>query len=782
MRTRHRLSARLLGFLLTAVALSAQISTHRVPDATNVDSSNGGMHKDDDSSPEPNQRVHGEITFAEGQGPIQLVEVNAVCPAFTRLMAIPNAKGRFSFSFDPDRLTDRELANRCTLQPLVDGYRSEPIRLDDLNTRSGRNLGKIALTLISPDRRAVSGSTDGQTDSDARRVFSKVADKASKQDWTGAAELLRERIAKHQTDSHAWLNLGILEQIQGDDAKAEKYYLEAAKDAPQFAVPLLHAASLELTKKEYDASRLHSQAAIDLNPKAFPRAYSLNSSANLAIRHDKAAEKNARAGLELDTAHQYPELEFVLGSVLYGRHELKGATEHLRRYIQLLPNGVNAGTAANQLSRIHQEANALIGLTGAAAEASTGPRSLLLSSGTAAGLLSVQKTNNALLAGAETYTCLASVLSPSGSIRTGAADIRRSDIAVSDGKEIYGAVDGKQFSKKLNELTGDHFSTTGLFSSIARVVLAAKKVAVSPAGEVNLAGETELRFNFHSLPGSADWAITNNQQSATAGEEGWFLIDKGTLELRTVFVRAINIPDTLRLLYLDALISYQSETLAGRRALLPNKARVEVGELDGVKRVNLISFDHCQAFTAESTVLFAEPTTHVQVTHTATQSVLPDELDIVVTPLTSLSLATLGQHDVIAAQVTQSVRKGGRELIASGAPIEGHAWAIRGQETMVIQFDRVLTKDGWRPFYARLLSLEPTNKMTIETGPYVSSSMLPEDADSFNLDVPGVATIRLNSQASALTPGIRMVWKTEPLLNRRSEGRLPQMSTSGDLK
>jgi hypothetical protein len=385
-----------------------------------------------------------------------------------------------------------------------------------------------------------------------------------------------------------------------------------------------------------------------------------------------------------------------------------------------------------------------------------------------AGLL--QDRNAPLLAKTSAYTCLES-MSPAkidSRGRSVAAETIRVDIAVSDGKEIYGPAGGKRFLEGTQrDLLGYSFSTTGLFSSIARALITGNKLAVEPAGEFVSNGEPVLRYNFHALPDTAPWTIGYGKESGSAAEEGWFLVDSKTLLLRRVFVNAANIPSNLKLVNLSALIDYESETIAGRRVLLPSLAKVEVGERSGTRRVSLMSFDHCRAFTVDSTLSFTETSADTQSNQANNPTRLPIGVEVMVSPNAPVSLAAASGNDVITATVAQPVILKGRELIARGAIVEGHVRLKRGETSVVIQLDRVQTTLGWAPFYAQLISLGPTIQAHI-----------PRRAEPSSLEVPGVATISFASETAELPAETQLVWKTEPLVATPKETPVPQLNTS----
>jgi tetratricopeptide (TPR) repeat protein len=95
----------------------------------------------------------------------------------------------------------------------------------------------------------------------------------------------------------------------------------------------------------------------------YPVAYFYNAAANLNVGQIDTAEKSARAGEKLDTAHQYPALERVLAMILERKKDYAGAAAHLRSYLMLAPDAEDAARTKKDLADLER-------LTGANAQAS----------------------------------------------------------------------------------------------------------------------------------------------------------------------------------------------------------------------------------------------------------------------------------------------------------------------------------------------------------------------------------------------------------------------------
>lgn len=347
----------LAGIWITGLASQAFCQgtlVRQTPQSATTDSS--GHLKKGDAASANDTTAHGLVVLADGSAPMELVEIYGGCGGIQKLIAIADSKGRISFN--PSVLTgDAIKAKACTVHASLDGYLSETKAVTDTNLKSGGKLGKIVLQPLSSSVDGLISRADGEANKAQRTMYEKALDEAAKQDWANAIASLEKATSAYPGYSSAWLSLGILQQSRRDRAGAEKSFLEAARVDPRFALPLIQAAALEALQGDWQATLAHSQKAIDINPAAFPQAYSLNALANISLQNADAAEKSAREGLRLDTEHQYLELEYALGIVLYSKNDNEGAAKHLQAYVDESPEGSNAAAARNELAQMQAGAS-----------------------------------------------------------------------------------------------------------------------------------------------------------------------------------------------------------------------------------------------------------------------------------------------------------------------------------------------------------------------------------------------------------------------------------------
>ncbi|HZU24890.1 MAG TPA: hypothetical protein VFA04_05180 [Bryobacteraceae bacterium] len=737
----------MLAIVLGCCHALGQSTMHRsVPQSDTRDSS--GNLRTDQISPAA-AIVTGQVTLEDGSPPNELVEIYGGCNGARVFVAVADSKGHFTVN--PALFGNAAAGAHCSLQAVLDGYRSQPKDITGINEKSGMKLGKVVLQPFSPAAKGLASTADTQASKGQRNEYRKALDEAAKQHWSKAIASLARITAECPAYASAWLTLGVLQQSNGDSAGAERSFTQAMRADANFALPFIRAAALEAAQGDWQHSLDHSQRAVDLDPAAFPNAWALAALANMALQHPEAAERSARAGLRLDADRQYPELEFALGTVLYGKDDITGAASHLASYIQESPQGPNAAAARNQLAQLRARME-----PGTAVMQPASPRV----AASAASMASIREHNAPLLARTPDHTCLETVSRAEVDTRGKLHDVntRRVEVAVADGREIYAEADGKHFAGNSADLLGYAFSTTGLFGSMARAVIAGNDLDVKPAGEETLNGESVRRYDFRSLPGASDWSIEYGKLAGRAGEEGFFMVDDATLTLRRVEVHAVEIPVNLHLKSLSAIVDYEPETIAGRRVLLPETAQVNVHESSGIQRVSRIFFDHCRAFGAESTVSFDAAAAGAAAEGNGGRIRVPAGLDVTVALLSPVSAEAAAENDVITARVAEPVLLRGREIIARGAPVEGHLRLRRGENAVLLELDRVQTTAGWAPFYAQLATAPAGVQPTIPA-------------------IPGVAELHFDSKSARLEAGATMVWKTETL-SAPLEAHAPQLSTT----
>ena len=349
-RTDSRLMVLISVFVVGAGthALAQGTMARPTPSTTTRDSS-GNLKTDNPGQP-GETLARGQVAMADGSVPEALVEINSICGGASRIIAVADSKGRFSFN--PAVLSDITDTKGCVLRASLEGYRSDAKPLAEVNPSSATKLGKIVLQPLSSDTNGLASATGAQAPKNAKKAYEKGLDEAAKQEWPNAMASLQKATSAYPDYSSAWLGLGILQQSGGDREGAQKSFAESARADGKFALPLIRMAALDAARADWQATVEHTQKAIELNPGAFSHAYELNAIANMNLQKTDAAEKSAIEGLKLDTEHRYPGLEYALGMILKAKNDRDGVIKHLQAYLDQAPKGQYAGAVKKELAQL----------------------------------------------------------------------------------------------------------------------------------------------------------------------------------------------------------------------------------------------------------------------------------------------------------------------------------------------------------------------------------------------------------------------------------------------
>ncbi|HLH02512.1 MAG TPA: hypothetical protein VKX25_07070 [Bryobacteraceae bacterium] len=750
-----------LSFLSCAI-LFGQDTHRRVPDVSDPELSQH-VKRQRDSVLNGKLQLRGAVRLVDGSVPEQAVELEAACAAFSRLMATTDSHGNFRFRFDQNRQSDNELAaNGCVLRARLPGYRSEGKSFADLMRNSNTNFGTIVLRQIANSDSGLVSAADRRATAAERRMYEKALDKAAGQDYQGAIRLLTELVSRNAGYSSAWLALGRAQEMERLPRTAEKSYRAAMRADPQFALPLIRVAELEILGANAAGAREDAQKAIERNREAFPEAYLIVARAEMTLGDMRASAGSAEAGIALDADHEYPELEYMAGMAFYSAGDRARAEAHLKNYLEQAPSGLNVTEAGKKLAQTREAERVTEGLKLEASSEAAGPGSHSEQDTTA--VEDVRAHNRPLLEHLSALTCLESISTWKQEPLHEATMLPpvRVEVALSDGREMYGAVGGKGFSEDAATAAQSSFRTTGIFGSIARTLITGDQLAIEAKGALRFGSETLDRFDFHSLQGTGGWDIHYNGEAGTAAEQGWFLTDSKSGLLRRVFVTALDIPKQLKLISVRAMVDYVPETIAGRRALLPSAARIDAIEESGVRHTSFASFHHWRAFMAESVVEFAE-TSSVPSTKKAGEVYrLPAGLEIRVALDGALNV--MADSDAVVGRVLQPVMHRRRRLIETGARVEAHVGRKLGSGAIVLELDRVQSLNGWTPFYAEPIRMDLPAGVQMVTADEERAKELTSGFDPMaelpETEVPGVVKLHFADTNARVPAGAEMWWRT----------------------
>ncbi len=238
----------------------------------------------------------------------------------------------------------RSRSDSCDVTIRLSGYRKNDTTLHNASVVVMRRPGSYANPTVS--------IATLEAPEEARKAYEKgVAQMVSKK-WEAAGSQFHRAVTVYPNYAPAWNALGEVLIEQSKPEEARQAFERAIKSDPKFAPAWAHLAHLAASEGRAQDALDAAARALDLDSTGFPQVYVSQAQADLALKRLDAAEKSARRAVELDTFHEIPEAESVLGSVLAEKGDTKGAIEHWKKYLEMSPKAADAPAIRNRITAL----------------------------------------------------------------------------------------------------------------------------------------------------------------------------------------------------------------------------------------------------------------------------------------------------------------------------------------------------------------------------------------------------------------------------------------------
>jgi len=321
----------------------------------------------------------GKVVAEDGSPIGESVAIQTLCRGTTRTIGYTDKKGYFSFQLDPNSnvnmtgigdVTDtgspmRQQGNGygqtrdyrdCQLQPLLAGFSSQPV---ELGARIGGDnrveLGSIKMRRMGEVQGYTISATSGDAPPKARKDYEKGLSLEKKQNWTEAQEKFQSAVDQYPKYAVAWVELGRMQFLLLHEDDAKKSLQQALAADSRFLPAYQQLAEIATKNQQWKELAEITDQMLRLNPVNFPQYWFLNAAANFYLQNLEAAQKSAVRGLDIDSEHHFPRLEYLLGLILAQNRDYRGALEHLRNYVQLAPKAPDLEMAQNQISKLEAQ-------------------------------------------------------------------------------------------------------------------------------------------------------------------------------------------------------------------------------------------------------------------------------------------------------------------------------------------------------------------------------------------------------------------------------------------
>jgi tetratricopeptide (TPR) repeat protein len=344
--------------------------------------------------------VSGKVLMDDGAPPPEPIVIERVCGGARRPEAYTDSKGRFSFQlgqnrgmmadasvgsaeFDPlsdqrstmssnSRTGPSSSANSdarlmgCELQASLAGYHSDSVSLSGRRSLDNPDVGTLVLHRLGNVEGSTISATSMSAPKDAQKAYEKGRSAIKKEKWPEAQEYFQKAVGIYPKYAAAWYELGQAFVRQNNNAEAHKAFSQALEADSKFLKPYRPLAAIALQEKKWQEAADMTDKMLRLDPVDYPDALLTNAIANVNLRKIDAAEKSAREAVKIDTGHQFPRAEYVLGFILANKQDYAGALQLMRSYLQRAPDAPDADGIRQQIAQLEKVSGSQSGAAAAA--------------------------------------------------------------------------------------------------------------------------------------------------------------------------------------------------------------------------------------------------------------------------------------------------------------------------------------------------------------------------------------------------------------------------------
>ena len=263
----------------------------------------------------------------------------------------------------------RELLN-CELRASASGFHSSVIGLMEF-TAPDRNIdvGVIVVQRAAKIEGMTLSATPYKAPRDASRAYEKGVAAERNGKLADARKYFEQAVKVYPRYAIAWFQLGTVLQKEEQNDAARKAYIQATIMDTKFLPPYLSLALmayraenwtevLELTGHILDLNPLNQAAAtgyiLDLDPLNYTEAYFYNAVANYKLNKIEDAEKSALKAEHLDLRTRFPHVHLLLAEIFARKNNYAMAILEIKTYLDLAPHAKDVDHVREQLAKLEK--------------------------------------------------------------------------------------------------------------------------------------------------------------------------------------------------------------------------------------------------------------------------------------------------------------------------------------------------------------------------------------------------------------------------------------------
>ena len=318
--------------------------------------------------------ISGKVALDDGTQLTESATIQILCRGHKQTVAHTDSHGGFSFELgdrtsqvgadfsaaDVDSMggpvSDNETRRNwrdCELLAELPGFTSQSVDLNSrLTTFESADIGRLVLHRMGQVQGFTISATSAAAPKDARKAFEKGREKASKEKWDEAEQLLAKAVQIYPRFAAAWFDLGRVQLHVNKLVDARHSFEQSIAADPKYTNPYRGLADLDTQQKQWQALVTVTAQLLALDPVSYPDAWFRNALGNYYLYKFAEAEKSARQGMKMDEQHQVPKLEYLLGAILIQKHDYTEAATHIQNYLKLATEPADIQDAKRQLAEI----------------------------------------------------------------------------------------------------------------------------------------------------------------------------------------------------------------------------------------------------------------------------------------------------------------------------------------------------------------------------------------------------------------------------------------------
>jgi Tfp pilus assembly protein PilF len=228
------------------------------------------------------------------------------------------------------------LLSQCELVAHNGQFASSRLELGSPDQQEGTvNVGTLIINRPSLPGAATISVDTLKANPRARELFEKALVDEQKGRIEDARAHLQKALDSDSGFRDAWFVLAELNFRQGRWDEARSGYLNALKADGSFAPANVGLAQVALQTRQWTALEHYSSLLLGSTAADQAWVWLVNGLAKLELGLVPDAQQSAIAGLRLDSAHRFPQLEYILGLALARQHVYGSALQHLENYARL---------------------------------------------------------------------------------------------------------------------------------------------------------------------------------------------------------------------------------------------------------------------------------------------------------------------------------------------------------------------------------------------------------------------------------------------------------------